>query len=201
MRIKEILSEGLSPVLFHATSANSFLKILESNKFRLSEDPVSEYYYMSFSRNKTNQFIPYLLDLDDAELEEEGFNPRRDMYVVMTIDGRKLSTGHRGKPFSTHYMPPDDDFPDLNDPDFEREWSFQEDRLLSKKPVVDNASSYIKHVSVVVNDDIDRDAQSVVDVVKGNKELLRLVRATKDKFTISLYATTDDYIKNRSIAK
>lgn len=189
-------------MLFHATSAKAFVEIMKTDTFKLAQDPVFDTYYMSFSRNPTNQFIPYLMNLNDEDLDSnEAFNPRKDMFVVLTVNGKKLSANHKGRPFNTHYYPHEDDnLFDLDNSDYEREWSFQEDKLLSQKPEIKNASSFITHVSIIANDPaLDRKTQNVIDAIKSNKRIYLVAKATQSKFRFTLYANVDDYLKKRPI--
>lgn len=139
------LYEGLSPVLFHATSLKSFVQIMNTNEIRLSKDPLNPgNFYMSFSRNRTNDFLRYLNDMRDRDLDEEAFNPRSDAFVVIRLDGVKLSSNYSGKPFDTFaYDEEDYGRPEHSD--------FMEDRLYSRRPTVTNARRFIQGVSLITN--------------------------------------------------
>jgi len=139
------LEEGISPVLYHATSLNNFIGMANSNKIKLSRDPTMKgRFYMSFSRNKTNDFIPYLKSLNDFDLEEENFNPRNDAFAVIEFDGRQLGYNYSGRAFNTFYVPDDEDDPSENP-------NFMEDRLYNNKPYIENARRYIRSISIVTN--------------------------------------------------
>lgn len=169
--------EGLSPVLYHATSVASFFSILRSNKIKLSRDFLSKgRFYMSFSRNKSNDFLSYLSSLRDYELDDdEAFNPRKDPYVVIEFDGQSLSQNYSGKSFNTFYDP-DDDYGSTPD--------FMEDRLVTNKPFIPNATRYIRGVSLVLNG---------ADL--ANKKLLELV--TRYGSNLFVYNDTKSYIAGR----
>ncbi len=171
------LYEGLSPVLFHATSLKSFVQIMNTNEIRLSKDPLNKgNFYMSFSRNRTNDFLRYLNDMRDHELDEESFNPREDAFVVMQMDGRALSSNFSGGAFDTFAYDGDDyGRPDASD--------FMEDRLVSNSPSIKNASRYIKAVSLVNGSEVP------------DSTLVKLVGLFGANF--AMYDTLQDYMKNR----
>lgn len=133
MKSKEIVNEGLSPVLYHSTTEVAARAILHSDEFKLSttEDNIQRKsnsagrypYYMSFSRSRSN-----------------GYVRMSEMTVILTIDGRRLSNLHPGGPIDYFHYHSDIKFKSDE----------MEDRLLSKSPTVDNAGRYIKLIEVLL---------------------------------------------------
>lgn len=167
------LEEGLSPILYHATSMKGLLSILRSNKINLSRDGINRgRYYMSFSRNKSNDFIRYLMQLSRFDIQEEQFDPKRDIFAIIEFDGRKLSYNYAGSPFNTFYDPSTQE-------DVGMGINFQEDRLFSNKPYIERARQFIKGVTIILNDN---------DI---NENLLRKLNSG---FNVKVYSYTEDYI-------
>lgn len=133
MKLKEAiqLDEGFSPVLYHGTDFNSFMNILKNNQFRLSPAFTKEIeakysnklYYMSAARNRS---APY---------HRDPIQPS----VLLILDGRKLSSRFSGLPMD--YWGPE--MRKINPTGFE-----QEDRIVSDKPAIDNAMSYVRQVDI-----------------------------------------------------
>lgn len=97
MKIKEILSEGLSDVLYHLTSLIGAYKILQSGVFKLSiatdiepELKVQEKdktYYLSTARSKVNAYS-----------QNHNFAD-----VVFVLDGRRIGRKYSGKAVNYWY--------------------------------------------------------------------------------------------------
>lgn len=130
MKIRDsfkILEEGISPIVYHGTRIENAVKIVRSNEFHLQPTFISihEYdrkmFYMSVARSKTSDF--YTLHLNNH-------------YAVFTLDGRKLQQNVTGRAFKDHTVSTLDEL---------------EDRVLSDKNVIKNASQYIMSVDVVSN--------------------------------------------------
>lgn len=174
---EEEIVEGLSPILYHATSFKSFVGIMNSNEIRLSKGLQKGTYYMSFSRSRNSDFLQYLNNMRDHELDEESFNPREDAFVVMQMDGRALSSNFSGGAFDTFAYDGEDDYgrPAASD--------FMEDRLVSNSPVIKNPSRYIKSISLVNGSEVP------------DTTLVKLVGLFGANF--SMYDTLQDYMKNR----
>lgn len=129
MKISQVLTEGLSDVLYHYTDLNALGQILVSNSLRLTPDIGTEaevsrrrrgkMYYMSFARSKTGDYhFPVSTHAGGA--------------VLLVVDGRQLKQdGFSGAPVDY--------------------WGFgnkdeMEDRLYSRKPRVENANKYITEI-------------------------------------------------------
>lgn len=159
MKIKDFLGEGLSPILFHATSIENMKKIVEQNRFRLQ--PVfgsHEYahggqgFFMSTSRSRTGSY---------AENIPGGYS------VMMTLDGNLLSRILSGKSIDFYQNQEDGRFHEL------------EDRMFHHKPSVDNASNYIKAI------DVNLDGLSMF-LTKSKIQDLKDIKSWADKNSIPI---------------
>jgi len=141
MKISDLLLEGISPILYHATSLPTLKKILDSDTFRLTPDIGTRHekglrkgdkvYYMSTSRSKTGDY-------------HYPVSKHANGQSVIVLDGRKLmADGYSGQ--SMDY--------------WGAGWGKDEmeDRIFSKKPNIPDAKKYIKEVHTYINLDADTD--------------------------------------------
>lgn len=127
MKISEYITEGISPVVYHSTSFLNAYSILKSDEFRLSPTLVDneeakhqkDFYFLSTSRHVLGSF------------HSNGFGG-----VLFVLDGNKLSHNYKGSAVDYFYQDEDDDVDEA------------EDRIFSSKPVIPNATKYIKEVHV-----------------------------------------------------
>lgn len=180
MRLNEAiqLNEGLSPVLYHATSMNGVKRILTTNIIKLSPWHGREWYYMSFSRNKNNGFIPYLMSLSNREIQEEKFNPRSDVFAVIEFNGLSLSRNYKGTAINAFHDPLADS--ELDEP---VEFHFMEDRLLSRKPELKNARRHIKSIAFITN---------------GREVNPAVMQSLGMSFDVTAYESVRDYMRNHA---
>lgn len=131
----KIITAGISDVVFHTTP--NVLSILKHNEFRLSSTDAKESeknygdknrrYYLSTARNMESRYI-------------------RDNDIVIELDGKKLAQNFKGK--TVDYWGEDmRNTPSNKNRDYE-----QEDRVITKKPVIKDAKKYIKAIHVVLSD-------------------------------------------------
>ena len=134
MKSKEIVNEGLSPVLYHATTEDAVMHILSSDEFKLSQTEAnvrerhrgsaSKYeYYMSFSRSRSN-----------------GYVRMADLTAIITVDGRRLGSQKSGSPIDYYNY-----YPGLRYKSDE-----MEDRVLSHSPTIENAHRYLKLIEILI---------------------------------------------------
>jgi len=136
MKIKEIITEGLSRVLFHKTGIMNLIKILEFNSFQPSgvvkpveiqfKTSADQLYYVSFARSKRSA---YMTDTDGKVSVSD---------AIIVVDGRNLQNNYSGS--SVDYW---------QSSVFGHE---MEDRLYTHKPDIPNASKYIKEVNLFFPD-------------------------------------------------
>lgn len=154
--ISSILNEG-SDILYHFTDLSGLMGIVENDEFELTDNRMEMEggYVMSLSRTKFGGYGNVMLEM--------GANY---MLVRLTIDGRKLNQKYKTYPINDLYMYPDEilytnqkdkelyKFGEFHhpknkpsetlEPDFE-----YEDRVISKSPVIPNASTYITRVDIL----------------------------------------------------
>jgi len=140
MRAKEILSEGISAVVYHATSFPSAYKMLEADTMKGPE--------ISFARSLGGAY----------------HRGNKLIGIIFQIDGNKLNQNYKGKAVGTeNFMWDDEDEYDPNDKDT---WSHtgkdngqEEDRVYSKNGI-QNFSKYItKALAYAPKEYIDKSGQ------------------------------------------
>lgn len=152
MKIINLL-EALSSVLFHTTSLKNALSILQNDKFLLTpviENDIehnidgSHNYFMSFSRTKTNGFTVGMVNASVLPV------------VTFIINGDILSNNYAGTPvkYSQNHA------------------NELEDRLVTNRPSINNASKYIKSINVLVNNHSKSSIQGIIalqSIAKSNQ--------------------------------
>lgn len=139
MKLKDMLEEGISPIVYHSTEFNNLKKILKSNTFRLVTDfgtqaevgmrgKKDKYYYLSTTRHKLGGYSlePY------------------HKAVMLVLDGKKLGNTYGGK--AVDYWGPA--FRKIDPKKAEAE-----DRIYNTKPIIPNAKKYIKEIHVLYETD------------------------------------------------
>lgn len=143
MKINDILTEGVSPVLYHGTNVIHALDIMSDNQFKLSmvggtaaeQNFSNKLYYFSATRSVTGSY-------------------HQDPYgtsALFKLDGRKLSHNYSGKPV------------DFWGPEFRALGNNEmEDRIFSDTPYIEDAKKYITEVHLYINsDEVQRDSYKV----------------------------------------
>lgn len=135
--LKELIVEGFSSILYHATYLSNAISILDSNKFILtnvvgtSAEDQKKFYFMSFARSMTSGYSSFE-------------NPKLGV-VYFKINGSKLGNRYKGAPID--YWQYGKSGPTT--PEMQRKME-AEDRLFSDKPYVPNATSYIDEIYVFI---------------------------------------------------
>lgn len=136
MKLTKILTERISDIVYRALPVSTAIRNLENNAIKLTPSfrgmdykfQKGKLFYLSLSRSKVTSF-------SKGKTEHN--------YVMYVLDGRKLSQNYKGVPIEyfvgTGF---------LTGPE-ERE---SEDRIISDKPVIPNASKYIKEIHVLIVD-------------------------------------------------
>ena len=133
MKMMQILTEGLSDILYHSTSLYNVLRILKSNRLQLTPDigtdaetglrKKNKIYYMSFARSKMGDYHSPSKYAGNLSL--------------LVVDGRQLKQdGYSGSPV---------DYWGWGDKDE------MEDRLYSKQPYIEDAAKYITEIHTYYN--------------------------------------------------
>ena len=149
IKLRDILTERISSVVYHFTTTDAAGGIIDSNSFRLSPIPYDRQYiqskiqvdagikydngyYMSVSRTKIEGYTTLL-------------NSARCHFVRFELDGNKLGNTYKGGPF--------DYFPQRQG---NNEYEEYEDRIYSRNKVIPNARGYIKRMDLDVSRECPR---------------------------------------------
>jgi len=150
IKLRDLLIEGLSPVLYHYTHIEALRNILKQNKMRLSvafgtksdfDKNLKKLYFLSLSRIKWGGF---------ARSEFYDKNPS----AMVVFDGKKLSNNYKGG--SVDYWGREMRTSALQNKDLERylKNDENEDRLVSDKDEIPNIKKFIKEVHVYVPENL-----------------------------------------------
>jgi hypothetical protein len=183
---QQILNEGATDILYHFTSVGALINILKTNAFALTlslpNSPdfnlnKNRYYYLSTTRSKNSGY-----KLGDARIK---------------LDGRKLNQNNKVTPVD--YWQYSKSPKDWDEKTYINALSSeQEDRIISNKPSISNASKYIIAMEVVINNNIKSliyyaEKYDIPLFVYRNKEDLLL-----SKNPINHYEYRDgNYIENK----
>jgi len=141
-----ILSEGLSDILYHYTYINNLLSILKYNKFATSTNLGSSadakkdkgrFYFFSTQRTKGMS----------------GYGSHHGNTAIV-LDGRKLNYTFKG--FATDYWnwsKKRSDYKNISDYTNALQSEENEDRIVTNKPYIDNANKYIIEIHILINPD------------------------------------------------
>lgn len=174
---KTILEEGISSVLFHHTDYWNLLGILRKNKFILSTVADSQRdaeinkgrkFYLSTSRTRTSAY------------RKDSFNSISGIDSFIQLDGRLLSNRFKGAAVDFYGNPNS-----RNIRSYE-----QEDRVMSDKPDIPNAISYITRIDLFSNK----------KHVPSEIEIDDMLRLTGGKVPIYFYKNEQDFM-NGNIKK
>lgn len=125
-----VLEEGISPVVYHTTSVVNMFDILKSDTFVTSSAfkhneigyNKGKLYFFSVARSKLNSYLK----------DEHG-----NIHATMKLDGRKFANQY--KAYAMDYFPHD------------RSVNEMEDRILTDKSSIPNASKYIQEIDILIN--------------------------------------------------
>jgi hypothetical protein len=132
--MKILIKEALSDIVYHFTSSDTLINILENNVLYLSPAFHSKV-EQEYAKNK-------LYFLSTTRSRSEGFF--KDIRI--TLDGRKLNQKYKGFPMD--YWKGQEESPKSP---LQKKYSPElEDRLLSNKPIIDNANRYILRIDVMI---------------------------------------------------
>lgn len=139
MRLEQLLTEGLSQVLFHRTGIMNAVEILEDDEMRASgvvkdvevtfKTSANQLYYVSFARNKNSAYMT----------DSDGKPDIGD--AIFTFNGRGLANNYSG-----------------NSVDYWQSNVFgheMEDRLYSTDPYIEGISRYIEKIDLYFPDPRD----------------------------------------------
>jgi len=136
IKLKDILMERISDIVYHFTTTEAANNIIETNRFRLTDVPVEpnvdpgrkydDGYYMSVARTKIEGYT-------------KSFRYACH-FVRFELDGTKLGNKYKGGAYNYYHGKHGDD-----------EYEEYEDRIYSKDMYIPNALNYIKRIDVDVS--------------------------------------------------
>lgn len=139
MRIRGILEEGLSKILFHATSIRGASSIFKNKSIKASR--LGDSNYVSFSRNRTGQYPLFMGD---------DMRGTQDPIIVFEFDGGMIGANHRASAIDPFH----DEHDASDDWSARRGINYQEDRVfLGKKSELNFNDRAIRKIHVIVNGD------------------------------------------------
>lgn len=158
-----LISLSASPILYHILHADTAISVLETNKFTLSAsagtsaelDLHREHYYMSMTRHNLGRY-----SVTGASSNN----------VILNLNGTLLGQRYKIKPLD--YW--GESFRKAARGDYEAE-----DRLLSDKPTVPNASKYITSIRAMIGED-DGPSWKIRDS-NANRRIRKLLLAAKKR--------------------
>ena len=141
-----LLTEGVSPILYHNTSVNRLAKILELDEFVLASD-------MGTSADKNlngHKFKPFYLSTSRIKYGGYARSLGEDYLSCIVLDGKKLSERLSGSPvdyWGKEFRGDITDNPNQEDRYLRN--NENEDRLFSTEGILKDAHKYIKEVHVM----------------------------------------------------
>jgi hypothetical protein len=136
IKLKDILMERISDIVYHFTTTEAANNIIGTNRFRLQEipsrnvDPGRKYdmgYYMSVARTKIEGYTKNMSNF-------------QCYFVRFELDGTKLSDRYKGGAYNYFQSKHGDN-----------EYEEYEDRIYSKDMYIPNALNYIKRMDLDVS--------------------------------------------------
>jgi hypothetical protein len=168
---QQILNEGASDILYHFTYMNNLFNILKNNELSLTAAIGSKsdyninknkFYYLSTTRSKSSGY------------------KKGDVKIV--LDGRKIKQNNKITPVDYWQWSKN-----RNDYDSESAYSSaltsleQEDRIVSDKPIIENAIKYIIEIHILINTPNTK-RMNIIDICKNNNVKLYLYDNQKNWF-------------------
>jgi hypothetical protein len=170
------LFEGLSDIIYHFTHISNLISILKLNKFATSSNLGSnadrwkdkgKFYFFSTQRTKGMS----------------GYGSRHGT-VAIVLDGRKLNQNFKGFPTDYwNWSKKRSDYDSINRYIDVLKSSELEDRIVTDKPYIDNASSYIKEIHI----EAKRETQNFV-----NTEQVNEIVGLTSQYNIPVYFYVDE---------
>jgi hypothetical protein len=156
----DFLNEGITEVIYHRTYLDPLIRILQTGKILLSASfhgPANAYskkgYYLSFSRTK-NSRLGYL----------------KNAQVVIEFDGKMLGTKYKGGSVNFKWFQKNNSTPtEKNDADE------YEERIFSNEPYIENIDKYIKNIDIVMNEELSKKNDHLLDEVKKLKSIHHMI--------------------------
>jgi len=161
LKLKNILLEGMSSVLFHFTNIPNLVNILKENKFHTTAAFASD--------NEQPIQQGYLFYVSTTRIRSTGYNMARMMNACIVLDGNKLKAKYKGVPVDywqqiSYYGKTKK----YNQRDYINALKQleQEDRILLNSPTIENALSYIKEIDLLLYTEDEFNYKSIKDIIE-----------------------------------
>ena len=182
--LREILSEGISHVVYHFTSLQALYRILMTQKFYLKTGVFRDSYEHKLSDGKRMYYLSTTRNKNANEGYSNGY--KSESSVRITLDGEKLSHNYKGMPINywgddsalgrMKYLNPDKVGQPLKwDKDMQQHRNDEtEDRIWSFHPTIPNVLDYIKRVDILLpNENVISDYENrIVKAQQDGKDAL-----------------------------
>ena len=149
IKLKKLLMEGISDIVYHKTYIHSAYEILKNDEFKLSSTVGSradqygdKLYFLSTARNLSSRY----------------FNVG-EFTVLFKLDGRKLGQKYKGFPIEYWGLR-------------QKGNSEEEDRIVTDDPYIKNATKYIDELHVLLPSKYEKDL-NLDDKIKIQKKVGR----------------------------
>lgn len=163
IKLKDILTERISDVVYHFTEPLWAYKMLSQNQFKLQPVPVGADYQGLVNLGKKYEQAYYM---SVARTKVEGFTRMNEMKctnIRLELDGNKLSQRYKGSAY--------DYFPQYQG---EYEYEEFEDRVYYTKDTIPNALSYIKRIDI-------NQSGWCMDITQTKKDMIQMVKESTGK--------------------
>jgi len=170
---ENILTEGLSNILYHFTYIPQLQKILKVNKFATSSN-------LGSNADQLKDKGKYFLFSTQRTKCMSGYGSHHGN-VAIVLDGRKLNYNFKG--FATDYWnwsKKRSDYSNVENYNYALQSGENEDRIVTNKPYIDNANQYIIEIHILINPD------------QVKKESLAEIILLCKNFNINIFFYLDD---------
>lgn len=159
------LSEGLSDIIYHGTYIDRVKNILDNNTINLT---LSIGTPSDLEKNKGNE---YFFSTQRAN-GLTGYISKHGTNAILVLDGRTLNQNYKG--FPTDYWNWS-----FNRDDYENDAQYKqalqskelEDRVVSKKPYIENANKYIREIHILLDNDKYNNKKEIFKMINDAKQL------------------------------
>jgi len=183
MKLLQILIEGDQGSLYHYTSANNILNILKTNTFNLSSN----------IGTRADEFGKKFFFLSTTRTSSPAIGYGENKAARITLDTGKLKDNHQIIPVDYWQQRNPQKVAGFGDPNQRANWEWGlkknaefEDRILSNKPVINNATKYIEQIDLVLDRGHINDVIEIVNIAKNNN------------IVVNVYPSDQDFIKKRN---
>lgn len=163
--VNNLISESLTPIVYHFCDLNALYGICTYNKFILTSSNTNK---SDINLSKRGEYqYPYYICFSRTKSPDVGYPSQRLLksnswqvcLVRLEIDGEKLNYLYKAHPVN-YYVNDDDPKIQVYSQGLNKNVDYKqiarqqmyeyEDRLLSNRPVINNANKYIKRIDILI---------------------------------------------------